>query len=151
MGCLWDLLDRNFISIAKFSSARTGQQCSIFTGIIPVWCPNLILLGVVWYGGIEKWYGNQLDCLDAARGQTPTVAGVMGVAGAHVRCETSTPVPPVTAITAKRVTHPFSLSPFLPHPSPYLSLPPPLNHHHVAHWLIRHDGSPRAWTVALHG
>jgi hypothetical protein len=31
-------------------------QCSYFTGMILVFGPFLILFGLVWYGGMRKWY-----------------------------------------------------------------------------------------------
>jgi hypothetical protein len=39
------------------------SQCSIFTGIILVYGVVLILLALVWYSGMRKWYANQFDFL----------------------------------------------------------------------------------------
>ena len=37
-------------------NAHDYGQCLRFTGIILVFGAFLILFGVVWYGGMEKWY-----------------------------------------------------------------------------------------------
>ena len=77
------------------------------------------------------------------QGQTPTVGRGGHGCGAHETERCDPPVPPMACVTkfhtVVRVTHPSSLSPFLPHPfSLSLSILHSLNHHHVGRWLIRH-------------
>ena len=39
------------------SSERVSVQCLSFTGMKLVYYIFLILLALVWYGGMRKWYG----------------------------------------------------------------------------------------------
>ena len=46
-------------AVAPVSAPITLTQCLSFTGMKLVYCIFLILLALVWYSGMRKWYVNQ--------------------------------------------------------------------------------------------